>query len=205
MDAIGEFKMMDSNYSAEFGRSLGNVVNIIYKSGTNTFHGSAYEFLRKFGAGCKHLLLECARGRGAQLQASPVRRSDQRPHHQGQDVFLFSLEDLRQNAFQSVTTTVPTLLQRQGNFSPTFAANGQQIRIFDPFTTRPNPSGGYIRDAFAGNVIPLDRINPVSANLVKYFPLPSTAGNPVTNANNYYNTGGHITTSTVGTCASITI
>src|ERR1051326_6214841 len=46
VDAISEFKMMDSNYSAEFGRSLGNVVNVIYKSGTNAYHGSAYEFLR---------------------------------------------------------------------------------------------------------------------------------------------------------------
>src|SRR4051812_36755535 len=44
VDAISEFKMMDSNYSAEFGRSLGNVVNLIYKSGTNQWHGSAYEF-----------------------------------------------------------------------------------------------------------------------------------------------------------------
>jgi hypothetical protein len=192
VDAIGEFKMMDSNYSAEFGRSLGNVVNVIYKSGTNSFHGSAYEFLRNSALDANTFF---SNARGVAL---PSFRRHQfggvinGPIIKDKTFFLFSLEDLRQNAFQSVTTTVPTLLQRQGDFSQTFAANGQQIRIFDPFTTRPNPSGGYIRDAFAGNVIPLDRINPVSANLVKYFPLPNTAGNPVTNANNYYNTGGHI-------------
>src|SRR5216684_4999431 len=46
VDALSEFKMMSANYSAEFGRSLGNVVNLIYKSGTNAWHGSGYEFLR---------------------------------------------------------------------------------------------------------------------------------------------------------------
>ncbi len=192
VDAIGEFKMMDSNYSAEFGRSLGNVVNVIYKSGTNSFHGSAYEFLRNSALDANSFF---SNARGVALPSFKRHQFGgvmDGPVIKDKTFFLFSLEDLRQNAFQSVTTTVPTLLQRQGDFSQTFAANGQQIRIFDPFTTRPNPSGGYIRDAFAGNVIPLDRINPVSANLVKYFPLPNTAGNPVTNANNYYNTGGHI-------------
>src|SRR5512134_708613 len=46
VDAIDEFKVMGSNYSAEFGRSLGSVLNVVFKSGTNQFHGSAYEFLR---------------------------------------------------------------------------------------------------------------------------------------------------------------
>ncbi len=192
VDAIGEFKMMDSNYSAEFGRSLGNVVNVIYKSGTNSFHGSAYEFLRNSALDANSFF---SNARGVALPSFKRHQFGgviNGPVIKDKTFFLFSLEDLRQNAFQSVTTTVPTLLQRRGDFSQTFAANGQQIRIFDPFTTRPNPAGGYIRDAFAGNVIPLDRINPVSANLVKYFPLPNTAGNPVTNANNFYNTGGHI-------------
>jgi hypothetical protein len=192
VDAIGEFKMMDSNYSAEFGRSLGNVVNVIYKSGTNSFHGSAYEFLRNSALDANSFF---SNARGVALPSFKRHQFGgviNGPVIKDKTFFLFSLEDLRQNAFQSVTTTVPTLLQRRGDFSQTFAANGQQIRIFDPFTTRANPAGGYIRDAFAGNVIPLDRINPVSANLVKYFPLPNTAGNPVTNANNYYNTGGHV-------------
>src|SRR5205823_14366029 len=61
--------------------------------------------------------------------------------------------------------------------------------LFDPFSTHANPSGGYIRDQFPDNIIPASLINPVSANLTKFYPLPSSSGAAPTNANNYYNTG----------------
>ena len=63
------------------------------------------------------------------------------PISKNQTFFLVSHEDLAQTRLQSTTTTVPTTLQRQGNFSQTFAANGQQIQIYDPFSTRANPAG----------------------------------------------------------------
>jgi hypothetical protein len=193
VDAISEFKMMNSNYSAEFGRSLGNVLNLIYKSGTNAYHGSAYEFLRNSALDANDFF---SNSRGVPLGS--FKRSQfggvfNGPIRKNKTFFLFSLEDLRQRAFQSVTTTVPTLLQRQGDFSQTFASNGRLIQIFNPFTTRPNPSGsGYIRDAFVNNMIPPALIDPAARNLVKYFPLPNTPGNPVTNANNYFSTGSHL-------------
>jgi hypothetical protein len=192
VDAISEFKMMDSNYSAEFGRSLGNVVNVIYKSGTNAYHGSAYEFLRNSALDANTFF---SNARGVPLPSFKRHQFGgvfDGPIRKDKTFFLFSLEDLRQNAFQSTNPTVPTLLQRNGDFSQTFAANGQQIKIFNPFSTRANPAGGFIRDQFAGNVIPPSMINPVSRNLVKYYPLPNTTGNATTNANNYYNTGGHL-------------
>src|SRR5438876_1765179 len=167
VDALSEFKMMNSNYSAEFGRSLGNVVNLIYKSGTNAWHGSGYEFLRNSALDANTFF---SNSRGVPLPS--FKRSQyggvlSGPIRKNKTFFLFSLEDLRQHAFQSNTTTVPTLPQRKGDFSQTFASNGQQIRIFDPFSTRANPAGGYIRDPFPGNVIPASTINPVSANLTK--------------------------------------
>ncbi len=193
VDAISEFKMMNENYSAEFGRSLGNVVNLIYKSGSNAWHGAAYEFLRNSAVDANDFFSNSRGVALASFKRSQFGGVFNGPVKKNKTFFLFSLEDLRQRAFQSVTTTVPTLLQRQGDFSQTFAANGKQIQIFNPFTTRANPSGsGYIRDPFAGNVIPASTINPVSANLVKYFPLPNTAGTPVTNTNNYYATGSHL-------------
>src|SRR5579884_1488456 len=187
VDAIGEFKMMDSNYSAEFGRSLGNVVNVIYKSGTNSFHGSAYEFLRNSALDANSFF---SNARGVALPSFKRHQFGgvmDGPVIKDKTFFLFSLEDLRQNAFQSVTTTVPTLLQRQGDFSQTFTSNGKLIQIFNPFTTRANPSGsGYIRSAFPNNTIPVSLMNPVSANVTNYYPLPDVPGNPVTNTNNYY-------------------
>src|SRR3954454_9035610 len=102
VDAISEFKMMDSNYSAEFGRSLGNVVNLIYKSGTNLYHGSAYEFLRNSALDANTFF---SNSRGVPL--SSFKRSQyggvfNGPIRKNKTFFLFSLEDLRQNAFQSI-------------------------------------------------------------------------------------------------------
>jgi hypothetical protein len=191
VDAIEEFKVMGADYSAEFGRSLGSIVNVVFKSGTNRWHGSAYEFLRNSYLDANDFF---ANSRGAKLASfkrhqfgailnGPVRKD--------KTFFLASLEDLRQKDFSSTTTTVPTALQKQGDFSQTLASNGQLIRIFDPFSTRANPAGGYIRDQFPGNVIPSNRILTVSSNVARYFPNANTPGNTVTNASNYYNQGSH--------------
>jgi len=54
VDAIQEFSVLTSNYSAEYGKTAGGVVNAITRSGTNQFHGSAYEFIRNSGCGCRN-------------------------------------------------------------------------------------------------------------------------------------------------------
>ena len=190
VDAIAEFKVEGENYPAELGRSLGNVTNVIYKSGTNSWHGSAYEFLRNSVLDANSFF---SNQNGVALPA--FRRSQygaviDGPVRKNKTFFLFDFENLRQSSFQSVTTTVPTLLQRQGNFSQTFTSNGKLVQIFNPFTTRRNPSGsGYIRSAFPNNTIPTSLLNPVSANVINYYPLPNVPGNPVTNTNNYYAAG----------------
>ena len=102
---------------------------------------------------------------------------------------MTSFEGLREQRQSQTTTTVPTLAQRQGDFSQTFAQNGQLIRVFDPFSTRANPAGGFIRDQFDGNRIPANLIDPVARNVLNYFPLPNQAGNAVTGAQNYFATG----------------
>ena len=77
-----------------------------------------------------------------------------------------------------------------GDFSKTFAANGQVIQIYDPFSTRANPSGsGYIRDVFPGNAIPATRWDPVAMNAMKYYPMPNSPGLPVTGQQNFYKSG----------------
>ena len=190
VDAVGEFKMLDENYPAEFGRSLGNVVNIIYKSGTNGLHGTAFEFLRNsaldsntfFSNRLGVALPSFKRSQYGGVADGPIRKN--------KTFFLFAIEALRQNQFQSTTLTVPTVLQRQGDFSQTFASNGKLIQMYDPFSVA--SGSGSNRTPFAGNVIPASSINPVAANLVKYFPTPNTAGSALTNANNFYNTGAHL-------------
>ena len=181
VDAIQEFKVLGANYPAEYGRSLGSVLNVVYKSGTNNFNGSAYEFFRDsafdannyFAKRAGQELGDFRRSQFGGVAGGPIRRS--------RTFFMTSFEGLRENRQSQTTTTVPTLAQRQGDFSQTFAQNGQLIRIFDPFSTRANPAGGgFVRDQFANNVIPLDRMDPVARQVLQYMSLPNGPGNPVT-------------------------
>jgi Carboxypeptidase regulatory-like domain/TonB dependent receptor len=190
VDAIQEFKVLGANYPAEYGRSLGSVLNVVYKSGTNEFHGSAYEFFRDstfdannfFAKRAGQPLGDFRRSQFGGVAGGPIRR--------GRTFYMTSFEGLRERRQSETTTTVPTLAQRQGDFSQTFAQSGQQIRIFDPFTTRANPGGsGFVRDQFSGNVIPAARMDPVALQVLKYFPLPNQPGDPVTGARNYFATG----------------
>ncbi|PYR01920.1 MAG: hypothetical protein DMG00_30180, partial [Acidobacteria bacterium] len=84
------------------------------------------------------------------------------------------------------TSTVPTPLQRLGDFSQTFNSVGQLITVYDPLTTRPDPSrpGRFIRDPFPNNQIPQGRISPVALALLRYIPMPNVTGESFTNANN---------------------
>jgi len=194
IDAIGEYRVLAQNYAAEYGRSAGGVVNVVFKSGSNQFHGTLFEFIRNsdldsndyFSNLHGKALPAFHRNQFGGILTGPILHD--------KTFFLVSTELLRQNAFQSVTATVPTDLQRQGDFSQTFGANGQLITIYNPFSTRPNPNGaGYIRDAFANNVIPTDLLSKVALNAIAYYPEPNVAGNPVTNANNYFANGSTIT------------
>lgn len=190
VDAIAEFKIQAQNYSADFGRSAGSVLNVVFKSGGNDMHGSAYEFLRNSALDANDFFNN---SRGAPLLS--FRRSQfggmaSGPIIKNRTFFMGSYEGLRQSSFSSTTTTVPTALERTGDFSKTFAANGQVIQIYDPFSTRANPSGsGYIRDVFPGNVIPASRRDPVAMNAMKYYPAPNSPGLPVTGQQNFYKSG----------------
>ena len=189
VDAIQEFKVLGANYPAEYGRSLGSVLNVVYKSGTNEFHGSAYEFFRDSAFDSNNYFAKRAGTPLGDFQRSQFGGVAGGPIRRGRTFFMTSFEGLREQRQSQTTTTVPTLAQRQGDFSQTFAQNGQLIRVFDPFSTRANPAGGFIRDQFEGNVIPASRMDPVALNVLKFFPLPNQAGNAVTGAQNYFATG----------------
>jgi len=189
VDAIQEFKVLGSTYPAEFGRSLGSVVNVVYKSGSNDLHGSGYEFLRDSAFDDRNFfqkqrgeeLGDFSRHQFGGAVGGPLQKSKM--------FFLGSFEGLRESAFASSTMSVPTDLERQGDFSRSFAANGQVIRIFNPFTTRANPAGGFIRDQFADNRIPRELWDPVALQVLQYYPKANQPGDPVTGRNNYIATG----------------
>lgn len=190
VDAIGEFKLQASNYSAEFGRSSGSVLNVVYKSGTNAIHGSAYEFLRNSVLDANNFFANRLGQNLASFKRSQFGGTLGGPIKRDRTFFMFSYEGLRQRSFSSTTTSVPTEAERLGDFSKSLAQNGEMIRIYDPFSTRANPAGsGFIRDLFPGNTIPQAKFDPVARNVLKYYPQANTAGNPITKRDNFYNAG----------------
>ncbi|MBI4475559.1 MAG: TonB-dependent receptor [Acidobacteria bacterium] len=190
VDAIQEFKVLGATYPAEFGRSLGGVVNVVYKSGSNEFHGSGYEFVRDSSFDARNYFQKRRREKLGDFSRHQFGGAAGGPIQSSKTFYLVSFEGLRERRFASATLTVPTELERRGDFSRSFAPNGQVIRIFNPFTTRPNPSGsGFIRDQFAGNRIPPELWDPIALKVLQYYPLPNQPGHPVTGRDNYVATG----------------
>src|SRR5581483_2552193 len=88
--------------------------------------------------------------------------------------FFFGYEQWHSKGSTVQRSTVPTALQRAGDFSQTFDGTGKLIPIYDPGTTVVNPSGnGYVRSQFAGNIVPASRIDPLAAKVLSYMPLPN--------------------------------
>ncbi len=216
VEAISEFKVTTSTPSAEFGRTTGGIENFVTKSGTNSFHGTIFDIFRNedlnanswFNNGYKAFLQsqnditeknynrpnDKQNDYGGNL-GGPVRI----PHlYNGRDrtFFFFNWEQYRHTLGGSPTSTVPTLAQRNGDFSaflgsPSVDKNNQPIinpcdgqpiingEIFDPNTTRTLPNGVQCRTPFRGpngqlNIIPTTRFSPAALNLLKYYPLPTT-------------------------------
>jgi carboxypeptidase family protein/TonB-dependent receptor-like protein len=184
VDAIQEFKVMGATYPAEFGRSLGSVLNVVFKSGTNQFHGSAYEFLRNSVFDANNFFENRAGRPLGSFKRSQFGGHATGPIIRDKTFFMGSYEGLRARSFASSIRTVPTIEQRNGDFSKTFNQSGALIRIFNPFNTL---AGARVQ--FAENKIPKDLIDPVALNILKYFPLPNQSGDKFTNANNYASSG----------------
>ena len=194
VEGIEEFRILTNGYPAEYGRSGGGVVIMVTKSGTNVLHGSAFEFLRDSILDANNLFAN-----GAGIPLASFKRNQfggslggpvvlpKLYRGENKTFFFFDYEGMRLRAAQTATYTLPTSLQRQGDFSQTYNASGQKLIVYDPFTTAPDPNqpGAFIRTPFVNNRIPASQLNPVALNMQKYYPLPNTAGNPITGTNNY--------------------
>ncbi len=192
VDAVQEFKVQSQNYSAEFGRSGGGIINLIYKSGTNELHGSLFEFLRNSKLDANNYFSNAAGVSLADFKRNQFGASAGGPvllprlyNGRNKTFFFFAYEGLRQSAAATMNTTMPTEPQRNGDFSQTRNANRATILIYDPATTTRSGSG-FVRQVFPGNAIPAARFDPVTRNVLKYYPLPNGPGNPNSGANNFY-------------------
>ncbi len=193
-EALQEFRVQTTNFDAQYGWTLGGVMNMITKNGTNEFHGSLFEFLQN-----THLN---ANTFNSNLTGVP--RSSSHINTFGGDIggpirknklfFTYTFEDIRQVIPDPFVTSVPTALQKQGDFSKTYYArdssgNPQMQVIYDPFSTTTSSSGTLQRTVFPGNVIPASRLDPVAVKVLSYVPAGNVAGDPLTGLNNLTNNG----------------
>jgi hypothetical protein len=185
VEAVQEVKVLSNNYSAEYGGSAGGVIIETTKSGTNQLHGSAYEFVRNNDFDAPGFFAPVVNG----SKVSPENRYNVfggtagGPIRKDKTFFFFDYEGQRLRTGSTSTLTVPTLLQRAGNFSQTFNAAGKLIPMYDPNSTQ-LVNGANVRTQFPNNTIPVSELDPVGVNMVKYYPLPNLAGN-IAGANNY--------------------
>jgi len=195
MEAVAEYRVDTATYGAEFGRAAGGVVNLVTKGGTNEFHGSLYEYLR-------NNILD---SNSWTNNRNNVRRGIFRRHEFGGSIggpivrnktfFFVNYELLRQSGPIQSVGTVPTALQRQGDFNGTLDPQSRQILVYDPTTTRANPNaaGQFLRDAFPGNRIPASRFNNVSNNVLRYWPASNRPGEGPAQFNNFFTQGARVT------------
>ena len=134
------------------------------KSGTNKFHGSAYEFLQNTAFESNSFPANAANSTIAPYHYDDYGFSVGGPVIKNKTFGFFSYERNLSHGGGFSQFSVPTAAERQGNFSHDFNSDGQLITIYDPTTTAPDPAnpGKYIRTAFPGNIIPTTEQDPVA-------------------------------------------
>jgi hypothetical protein len=201
-EAVGEFKVQLANYSAEYGITGGGIANFSIKSGTNQFHGTAFDFA----------INPIFNANGFMNNALPGSiKSNNKEHNFGANLggpirknktfFFFNYEGDRKRFFSFTgLTTVPTTGMLQGDFGDFVGAQvgtdalGRPVdkwAIYDPTTTRLVPAGAVdsvtgltnnsganavIRDPFPNNQIPADEFSTATSTLLSYFPKPAYGG-----------------------------
>jgi hypothetical protein len=173
VDALDEFKLQTSTYSAEFGRSLGGVVNLQIKSGTNALRGSAFEFHRDDAFDANNFFNNRAHRDKPDFTQNQFGGTLGGPVFRDKTFFFGDYQGHRENQGQTFLSTVPTLAMRGGDFSELTRV------IYDPQTRQP----------FPGNSIPADRLDTVAKNILsQLYPEPNTGGSRAANGqiiNNY--------------------
>ena len=182
-DSVEEFKVITTPFSAEYGHTGGGVMIATSKAGTNTLHGSAYDLFRNRVLNGRDFFSPTA-SRTKYVQNDPGGTI-------GGPVFLPKLYDGRNKTFFFVdfnvtlasqgtgySALVPTDLQKSGDFSQT-TAGGNLVAIYDPKSLA---TDGHTRQQFVNNVIPASRIDPVAAQILKFYP----SANANVNGNNYF-------------------
>jgi len=170
VDAISEFRIITHSANAEFGGALGSTTNIVTRSGTNRLHGTLWEFLRNDAVDANNYFAQTKeplkQNQFGAAVGAPIKRDK---------TFIFGFyEGFRNRQGESALTTVPSLKQRAGDFSELCPegftdgfCNNPENQLFNVFANAPYPN----------NQVPQEQFDPVSQNLLGFFPLPNAGTN----------------------------
>ena len=193
VDSIEEFTIITNSLAAEYGRTGGGVINVSTRSGTNGLHFTLFEFLRN-----NKLEANSWNNRRNGVNLPPLQRNEfggsvggpviipKLYNGRNRTFFFFSEQSVRSRSGSSSNATVPLDAWRAGDFSDLRNGSGQPITLYDPYNVGPDGN----RAAFAGNIIPLSRQNPIARNLLQYWPRANAVPtNAFTHQNNFFVSG----------------
>jgi len=192
VDALQEVSVLTSNFSAEYGQVGGGMFNYVVKSGSNSYHGSVYDYM-------VNEALNAAAPWVANNARPRVRRHDYGftaggPIQLGKlydghnkTFFFFNFEQYRdKQVINTIANTVPIQEYRNGDFRRAMTTRSLGLdpeqrnmiegTIYDPATTHAAPDGRLVRNPFPNNTIPLDRMDPVALKIQSLIPLPTQSG-----------------------------
>ncbi len=188
IESVQEFKVVTNNYDAQYGRTGGGLITIVTKGGGNAFHGTAFEYFQA----------ENLNANQSELNRAGIRKPPMNINHFGAQAsgpviipkvfnganrlfWMLSWESMRQRSADPGVQTFPLMEWRGGDFSTLFNAVGQQVLIYDPYSTRADGT----RTPIDRNVIPPSQIDPVAKAVLSFYPAPRTNGEGPAHINNY--------------------
>jgi hypothetical protein len=198
LDSVEEVAVVTNSLAAEYGRTGGGTINIATKGGTNTLHGSAYDYFQNSALNANSW---SSNKNGAKKTASQNNTFGATiggpiwlPHlYNGKNrtFFFFSEQSNRSRSTYTASGTEPISSWVNGDFSKLQNGSGQAITIYDPMTAVDNGqnTGTATRSAFPGNIIPVNRFDPVAKGMLQYFVAPNNLANvtnPFTYASDFF-------------------
>lgn len=191
MDAVQEVTVNAFDTNAAYGHTFGGVANQVLKTGSNQFHGSAYEFTQASALDANNFFSNRSGVKEQVTHYNQYGLSAGGPviipklyNGRNKLFWFFAWENLNDSQPNTDFATVPTAAERQGDFSALLNL-GKQYQIYNPYSGA--LAGTAInRVGFLNNIIPTSMLNPIAQAYLQFYPMPNTAGEP-DGSNNYVN------------------
>lgn len=175
VDAVQEFKIQTNSFDAQYGKTSGGIMNVSLKSGTNQFHGTGYEFMRRNALDANsfqnnaagvpksgHFLDQYGGSIGGPLIVPKVYNG------RNKSFFFVNYEGYREGTPTPLTLSVPQPEYLNGDFSKLTDSQGRKVTIYNPFNAVINPDGSVTRTPFPNNMIPANLINPITQKILSF-------------------------------------